>query len=85
VSEIKWTDRARDQLADIWVAATPAERIAFEGMILQLERDLADAPFEVGESRAGSIRVVVRSSLVVWFDVSASKVRGFRVTRPHRK
>jgi len=55
--KVTWTDRARDRLADIWVAATPAERIAFEKLIVQLECDLADAPFEVGESRTGSVRV----------------------------
>jgi plasmid stabilization system protein ParE len=84
VSDVDWTDRARDQLADIWVAATPKERVAFEGAIGRLERDLSEAPLEVGESRAGSVRVVIRSLLVFWFDV-APRVRIFRVTRFRRK
>lgn len=85
MNEVEWTENARDQLADIWIAATPAERIRFEGVLLCLAKDLVDDPLEVGESRSGSVRVVVRSSLVIWFNASSVRPRIFRITRSRQK
>lgn len=84
MSVVIWTDRARDQLADVWVAATPAERAVIEPLVLKLERDLAADPDEVGESRQDELRVVMRALLVIWFEVQPGRVRIVRVTRPKR-
>lgn len=81
MSEVEWTDTARDRLADIWVAATPEERIFFEVMILELELDLAKDPLAIGVARSDSIRVVVLPPPVFWFNVEPDRVRIFRVTR----
>jgi plasmid stabilization system protein ParE len=86
MSVVIWTDAARDQLADIWVQATPAERAAIEPVVLGLERDLGDDPLAVGESRNGPLRVEIRDPLTFWFQVSPDGrwVRIVRVHRPRR-
>jgi plasmid stabilization system protein ParE len=84
MNPIEWADTARDQLADIWVAATPNERDQIERIIMRLERGLADDPLSVGESRSGPLRVEVISPLVIWFNVIGNFVRIIRVTRPQR-
>ena len=84
---VDWTDRARDELADIYVQATPAERDLIESIILALERDLAVSPLNVSESRHGELRFDSRSPLAFWFSVTPTgdKVRVVRVRRPKRK
>ncbi|HKB41372.1 MAG TPA: hypothetical protein VKD72_33410 [Gemmataceae bacterium] len=84
MSPLEWVDKARDQLADIWVAATPAERAVMGPLVVQLESDLRDDPLAVGESSSSSRRVVIRSPLVVWFNVWPGRVRIFYVTRPRQ-
>jgi hypothetical protein len=79
---LEWADKARDQFADIWVAATLEERQQIEPQIVQLQRDLVDDPFAVGESRSEYVRVVILLPLVIWFSVFPDRVRIFRVTRP---
>jgi hypothetical protein len=80
----EWAEIARDRLADIWVLATPDERARIESIVLQFERDVADDPFHVGESRGGDLRIEVRMPLVFWFRVSDKgvRVRIVSVTRP---
>jgi hypothetical protein len=80
----EWADGARDELADIWVLATPADRERIEPVVLRFERDIADDPFHVGESRGGDLRIAVRMPLVFWFRVSDKRVRVriVSVTRP---
>jgi plasmid stabilization system protein ParE len=87
MNPVDWSDKARDQLADIWVQATPDERTRIEGMVLAVERDLADDPHGVGKSRGGRLRFVFRNPLSFWFEVSASgdRVRIGRVLRPRRR
>lgn len=86
MSVVIWTDAARDQLADIWVRATPAERAAIEPIVLGLERDLGDDPLAVGESRNDPLRVEVRGLLTFWFQMLPDdrRVRIVRVHRPRR-
>jgi hypothetical protein len=86
MSLVEWDDAARDELADIWVQATPAERAVIEPVVLRLERDLADDPLAVGESRNGPLRVEFREFLTFWLQVweSASRVQIVRVHRPRR-
>lgn len=64
---VEWTDRALDQLADIWVAATPAERAVIEQTVGAINARLAHDPASVGESRPNSRRVWFRHPLVVIF------------------
>ncbi|HET6575347.1 MAG TPA: hypothetical protein VFG68_17200 [Fimbriiglobus sp.] len=86
MSVVEWEDAARDELADIWVQATPAERAAIEPIVLGLERDLGDDPLAVGESRNDPLRVEFRDPLTFWFQVSPDdrRVRIVRVHRPRR-
>jgi len=87
MSVVEWADSARDELADIWVRATPAERERIEPIVLATERDLADAPLIVGESRVGRLRLEIRLPLAFWFDVSSAgdRVRIVRVIRLGRR
>lgn len=84
MSIVEWEEKARDELADIWVAATPAERAVIEPFVLKLERDLVADPDDVGESRGGRRRVLIGRLLVVWFDVWPGRARVFHLTRPKR-
>jgi plasmid stabilization system protein ParE len=86
MSLVEWTNAARDQLADIWVLATPAERTVIERVVVAGERDLADDPLAVGESRFDRVRVAIRPPLTIWFEISAdgSRVRIFRIRRPRK-
>lgn len=80
----EWADGARDELADIWVLATPQDRSKIESAVLDFVRDLGDDPFLVGESRDGDMRIAVRMPLVFWFRVGdkARWVRIVSVSRP---
>ena len=59
MSVVEWQESARDELADLWVQAAPAERPGIEQAVLAAERDLADDPLAVGESRFDRVRVEV--------------------------
>jgi hypothetical protein len=87
MSRVEWADRARDELADIYVQATPAERDDIEAAVLGIERDLAADPRAVGESRSGQLRFETRAPLGFWFSVppDGSRARIIRVTRSRRK
>lgn len=84
MNDLGWEDHARDELADVWVAATPDEREVIERVVLSVERDLRTDPFEVGESRGDRFRVLIRPPLTFWYTVSpgGAEVRIFRVLRP---
>jgi plasmid stabilization system protein ParE len=86
MSVVRWADKARDELADIYVQATPHERDFIESVVLALERDLSDQPQHVGESRVGQLRFELRRPIAFWFSVApfGDSVRIVRVTRPRR-
>ena len=81
--DLSWDDKASDLLADIYVAANPEDREIIAKNIERLHRELRSNPLEVGESRAAYVRVVVRGSLTIWFQVSAeaTRVRIIHVSR----
>jgi hypothetical protein len=55
---VVWLDIARDDLANIYVAASPgAERDVIEAAVLELERQLRQNAPGVGESRSGRRRI----------------------------
>jgi hypothetical protein len=83
---VEWVDAARDEWADIYVAAHLPERELMaqemERILRQLERD----PLDAGEAKAPFLRVIIGGPLVVWFKVSpeATVARIVRVTRTAR-
>jgi plasmid stabilization system protein ParE len=62
---VVWTNAALDELADIWVAATPALRDRIEAAVLRLGNQLASDPTAVGESRDGNRRVVFDAPIAI--------------------
>lgn len=65
----EWHDHALDLLADIWVAATTADRERIEQAVAEINRALASGPQVLGESRGGSDRAWFHPPLVVRFRV----------------
>ncbi len=81
----EWTDKATDDLADIWVAATLAERNEIERAVLHANRKIGDDPENAGESRGGTARVFVSPPVTVWYRVrpnGQARVFGIRHHRP---
>lgn len=62
-----WDETAYDALADAWVQATPDERDTIERAVHRVNRLLRDAPEHQGESRTGSIFVMIEAPLTVYF------------------
>ena len=87
MSVLEWEERAYDELADIYVVATPDEREVIVAEVERIERDLKGDPLDVGEGRVDTIRVEIRGPLVFWFEVllDGQLVRILRVTRPTRE
>lgn len=81
-----WHEQALDELADLWVRITPAERNLVEAAVDRVNRLLRDDPWPQGESRAGDERVLVVDPLTVWFDIPAGAAYGrvlhVRMRRP---
>ena len=80
---VEWVESARDEWADIYVAATREGREALAIEMGQILRALERDPLDVGEAKAPFLRVVIGGPLVVWFKVSpeATVARIVRVTR----
>lgn len=64
-----WHDQALDELADIWVRATRAERDEVERAVNEINRELSDQPWLKGESRGPTTRIVIIDPLTVRFQV----------------
>lgn len=78
----EWIDAAKDDLADLWVAAPPDERDEIERAVLRENRLLADDPENEGESRPGNARVLIVSPLTIWYRVQPGpQARVFGVRR----
>jgi plasmid stabilization system protein ParE len=78
----EWADAASDDLADIWVAATPDDRDEIERAVLRANRLLTDDPENEGESRPGNARVLIVPPLTVWYRVRPGpQARVFGVRR----
>jgi plasmid stabilization system protein ParE len=73
---VKWTKRALDRLADLYVSDAPDERERMAAAVEALNSRLQSNPLEQGESRAGGFRITFVELLVVGFhvDVIARKV-----------
>jgi plasmid stabilization system protein ParE len=78
---VTWQPAAENQLADLWLNAP--DRDAITAAADRIDRLLSRDPANVGESRAGSRRVVIDSPLVVFYEVREAQqaVYVLRVTR----
>lgn len=83
MSWVDWDEKAYDELADIWVSASPDERDVLGKIVEGLNRELEADPLDVGESRQRNVRVVVRLPLTIWFRVSDDALL-VRVGHVHR-
>src|SRR5438128_661293 len=77
-----WSNRALDLLADIYVAATPAERSRIASGVDALNARLRSEPLNEGESRPGGRRITFPPLRAVVFRVSMDRV--VRVTTVKR-
>jgi len=67
-----WDDIVLDQLADIYVSLDPGSRELLVQEIELLNLRLANDPYDVGESRAGNVRITFAARLTVFFTVNNS-------------
>jgi hypothetical protein len=66
--DVRWTDRADDELAAAWLAA--ADRGAVSRAADEIEVLLARDPLGHGESRAGNVRLLFEPPLSVLYRVA---------------
>jgi len=64
---VVWKTAMLERLAQLYVEATPADRIRMAKGVESLNRRLADDPLDEGESRTGSSRMAFVPLLVVTF------------------
>jgi hypothetical protein len=64
---VLFTASARNQLAEIWLAAADRDRVSEAAR--EIERQLRTAPLDSGESRVSNIRIVIEAPLVMYADV----------------
>jgi hypothetical protein len=83
VSDLEWADEALDELADIYVLATPPDREVIARRVLAVNKALRINPLGVGEDRASGLRVDANPVLTVWFRVTNSG-QWVRVIHAHR-
>lgn len=67
-----WLDAVLDELADLYVAAEPADRARVAAAVEALNARLRLDPSAEGESREGSLRITFIPLLAVTFHVSES-------------
>jgi hypothetical protein len=66
---VAWTDRAYDQLADIYVTATVTDREAIARAVERINARLATDPWFLGEARDDDRRVWFHHPLMVIYRV----------------
>jgi hypothetical protein len=72
---VKWKGVALDQLANIYVAATPADRHEIEATVMRINAALAADPWHLGESRSKNRRVWFEYPLTVVFTILPAEQR----------
>lgn len=70
MSTVVWDESALDRLADIWVQATPADRIKIDAAVQRINRTLLRNPDQQGESRPANLRILIVPPLAVLFRVT---------------
>ena len=68
-----WTQRAYDDLADIWVASDVSTRERIEKALLRLNEDLRINPWPIGESREANVRMVFVGPIGVVFQIEEAE------------
>jgi hypothetical protein len=67
-----WLDAVLDELAELYVAADPADRARMAAAVEALNARLLADPLAEGESREGNLRITFIPLLAVTFHVSRS-------------
>ncbi len=78
--EVIWQRRALDQMDDFFVTQDDAVQKHLISVVRQMERDLARAPLEFGESRNATNRVAFFDMLFIRYSIDDSQ----RIVRIHR-
>ena len=69
---VVWTNQALDELADIWVGATPELRDRIEASVRRLGRQLQENPAALGESRDDNRRVAFDPPVAIIYRVDTA-------------
>ena len=69
---VVWANKALDELADIWVIATPELRDRIETSVQRLGRQLQDDPSALGESRANNRRVAFDPPIAIIYRIDTA-------------
>lgn len=64
---VVWKPSAEETLAEAWLRSGDPDRITFAAN--EIDRRLRSNPQDQGESRSGSVRVLIAQPLVVAFEV----------------
>jgi hypothetical protein len=82
-----WSEKALDQLSDLYVVLSLIEQDAMAKSVTQINRQLALNPDELGESRSPWVRVWFVDGLILRFDIlpAEQKVTVYEVTRVRPK
>jgi hypothetical protein len=62
-----WLNRATGQLTDLWMTAP--DRAGVTAASNRIDRQLAVDPYQVGESRGGSLRIGIEAPIQILFRV----------------
>ena len=71
---VDWDETARDELADIWVVATPSDRETIAAIVEATIREIETDPLDVGESRQENLRLAIHLPIALWFSVSKEQM-----------
>jgi plasmid stabilization system protein ParE len=69
---VVWADQALDELADIWVAATPELRDRIEASVRRLGQRLQADPTAIGESRSNNRRVAFDPPIAIIYRIDTA-------------
>ena len=67
---VEWHDRAKDQLADIWLSADSPLRDEITSYVQLLDRHMRVNADRLGESREPRVRILTDTPLGIEFQVS---------------
>ncbi len=85
MSVVVWRDRALDQLADVYVAASTDERKKLSAEVEYVNRRLAENGLFQGESRGGYGRVMFGDLLVIIYSVVPTEPTRVIEVRPNKR
>ncbi len=68
--EVIWLRRALDELAELWFSARDRGSVTIAAQ--QMDRRLEVDPLGIGESRSGSLRILIEPPLAIHYQVSST-------------